>query len=264
MKEKLKFEEFMNTPMNMNSRKELNYSDEFVIRKAKIYRCLGPNDDRLQLQVLPELQNIDDEEMDDLPKYPPFFQGQVITGLSYKEDGDKAEYVWVICTPDLIVGYILGKANIFGESDKKYEYSYNYSSIKSFIQQRKALPDDFDYNHIQIVNWVATDTGGMIQCYNYITGDWVLLNTSGSIITVQQKRIYMRVGSPPDPISAGPVGFSSVEMTPDKFFVKSTTIELDSKMLILGKHGLQLGALAGMAPSNDNGVPVVPIPNILV
>jgi len=258
----LHLDEFHNDPLNMNKRKALTFSDEYVFRKAKIYKCLGPGDDRLQVQVLPELQGIDDEEMEDLPKYPPWVKGQVITGKSHVVDGDDAEYVWCICTPDLQVGYIVAKANVFGKSTVKYEDSYSYRDVKSFLQQRRALPSDFDYNHIQVVQWVASDRGGMIQCYNYLTGDWVLLNTSGSIITVQQQKIYMRVGTPPNPVTVGAVAHSSITMTPDKIDFHAPTIEFDARNLILAHHGMKAAGCVGNSPSVDNGVPVIPASNV--
>jgi len=256
------FQEFMNEPLNMQKRQQLSFSDEMVIRKAKIYKCMGAGNDKLKVQVLPELQDIDDEELEDLPEYPPFIKGTVVTGKSHVNDGKEAEFVWVLCTPDLQVGYVLGKANVFGEPNKKFADSYSYPDIKKYIEQRRAAPDDFSYNNMVVVQWVSTDKGGMIQCYNYLTGDWILLNTSGSVITVQQQRIYMRVGTPADPPSA--VAHSSFTMTPDQIHMKAPNIEVDAQQLVLGKHNLRLAGLIGAAPAADNGVPVIATSNIYV
>ena len=145
-----KFGEFTsNNPLNMKERSALQTSDELYFRKAKIYKCLGPEDDRLQVQVLPELQAIDEAEMEDLPKYPPLIKGTVITGKSHVEDGDAADYVWCVCTPDLQVGYIIGLSNVFGETHTKYTDSYSFWDVKSFLGQRRVLPDTFNYNRIQ-------------------------------------------------------------------------------------------------------------------
>ena len=266
LKNALKFSQLMgdHNPLSMDKRNATNYSDEFVFRKAKIYDVCGPRDDRLQLQVMPELNGIDESEMEDLPKYPPFIKGEVITGRTHKDSGDSADYVWVLCTPDLQVGYVLGLANNFGKSTERWNDSYSHRDVRAFLQQRQALPEDFDYAHIKVVWWNASDKGGSIHLYNYMTGDWVLLNTSGSIITVQQKQIYMRVGTPPDPPESGPSAFSAITMTPDKITCKTTTFEIDAHTKIFGKHGAQLAAISGRAPSNDNGVPVFPIPDIAV
>jgi hypothetical protein len=233
-----------------------------VMRKAKIYKVLGPGDDRLQVQVLPELQNIPDNEMNDLPKYPHMDAGVVVTGKSIVEDGDDAEFVWVMCTPDLQVGYIMSKANVFGKTTQKFEDSYSYRDIRSFLSARRALPRDFDYKHVDVVHWYSTDKGGMIECINYLTGDWVLMNTSGSILTVQQQKIYIRVGTPPSPPSGGPVAFSAITLTPDKMHFKAPNIEFDARDLILAHHGLSATGILGRVPSADNGVPVIPINNV--
>jgi hypothetical protein len=50
--EKLHFKEFSQTPQDMEKRHQLSYSDEFVFRKAKIYKVLGPRDDRLQVHFV--------------------------------------------------------------------------------------------------------------------------------------------------------------------------------------------------------------------
>jgi hypothetical protein len=248
-----KFTEFMNQPLQMDKRANTTFSDELVIRKAKIYKVLGPKDDRLQVQVLPELQSIDEAEMDELPKYPPFYDGQVITGLSYKDDGaDKAEFVWVVCTPDLQVGYILGKANIFGDTVAKYKHSYSWKDIKSFLRDRRALPEDFDYKHLVVTNWLATENGGLIECYNHQNGDWCVINTSGSVIVLQQKQLYMRVGTPNDKSRAA---FSAITLTADKIHCKTPNFEIDADDVILAHNGLQaFGTISSGVLIGKNGV----------
>jgi hypothetical protein len=254
-----------------------NFSDELVVRKAKIHKIMGPGDDRLQVQPLPEFMKIASEEMDNLPIYPMFFKGTVITGDATIEDkkplksnteGEiKAEFVWCICTRDFSVGYVLGKMNVFGSGvkDEKYKDSYSWQNVKTFLAQRQALPKDFDYKNLIVTTFFATDRGGMINCYNRKTGDWVLLNTTGAILTVQQEQIYMRVGSPPNPVSSGPVGFSMIRMTGDKIHMKAPNIELEATDLVLGHHALNLGATLTQGPIiGRNGVAVVPIPDIHV
>ena len=248
------FKEFMNAPTDMEKRNQYPFSDEFVFRRAKIYECLGPLDDRLRVQILPEFYEIDKDEKANLPAYPPFFNGQVITGMSEKKDGDAAEFVWVICTADFQVGYILGKANNFGDSTQKFPQSYGYAKVKQYLAARSAVPKDFDYDHLTVMNWFESDKGGMIQCFNYITGDYVLLNTSGSVFTLQQQRIYMRVGTPADPPAAS--AFSAITLTPDRITLKSPNIHIDGDDIILG-HGTSLnlvGTLGSGVIIGKNGV----------
>jgi hypothetical protein len=250
---------------NMSLRKERSFSDEFVIRRCRIYKNMGPTDNRLQVQPIPEFQGMDDAEMDALPKYPMFFAGTNVTGKCVKDDGDKAEDVWCICTADFQIGYVLGKANIFYESNKKYPFSYNYAEVKKFLTARQALPSDFDYNHVDVVHFVNSDKGGMVELFNYLTGDWVLLNSSGSILTVQQQRIYARVGTPPNPVTAGPVAFTAMTLTADRFHVKSPNIDLEGEKVILAKHNLQVaGITPGVPACGTNGVNLIPIENVYI
>jgi len=263
--EKQKFGEFMNSPMNMEQRNQKTYSDEFVIRKAEIYEVMGPKNDKLKVQILPEFYGIDEEEMKNLPEYPMFYQGEVITGLSRKVDGDMAESVWVICTPDFQVGYILGKANNFGKLNKNYENSYGYSKVKEYMAARQAVPEEFDYNHVEVIRWVESGQGGLIECYNYLTGDYILLNSSGSIITLQQKRIFIRVGTPNDDKNSDPTAFSAITMTPDEVFIKTPNFVLDANDVTLGKHNLNLlGTLTSGVVIGRNGISAQSISNIHV
>lgn len=243
-----------------------NTENEFVLRRAKVYKLCGDGnkikDDRIQVKVLPNLLGIPKEEYDNLPKYPPLFAGTFRPYNSIYDDGeDKCDLVWVICTKDCQVGYILGPYNPEGSfTDKKYKDSYNWKNIKTFLKQRQALPGSFSYNDIVVVTAVQTPTGGMIEGYNRKTGEWFILNSTGAIITVQQNQIYMRVGSPPDPVSAGPAAFSAITMTTDKVLIKSTNFELDCEDVVLGKNGLNAGGILGPVPCiGKNGVPVEPV-----
>jgi len=56
-----------------------------------------------------------------------------------------ADFVWIICTPDFQVGYILGKNNIFGDSTVKYRDSYCWNNVRDYFTQTRAIPENFDY-----------------------------------------------------------------------------------------------------------------------
>lgn len=243
--------------------------NEFVLRKAKVYKLCGDGDsskdDRIQVKILPNFLGISKDEYDNLPKFPPMFAGTYRPYKTISKDGEEnCDLVWVICTRDCQVGYILGPYNPFGSyPDSKYKNSYNFKDIKTFLKRRHALPKQFDYQDIVITTAFETDKGGLVQGYNRITGDWFTLNTTGAVITVQQDQIYMRVGSPPDPLSTGPVGFSAITLTTDKVLIKSPNFELDCQDVVLGKNGLTAGGLMGGTPCiGKNGVPVGPATNI--
>ena len=244
-------------------------ADDFHIYKAKIFKVLGPQDDRLQVRILPYMMAIPKEDQENLPRYPPFIKGQVITGLSEEEDGpDKAEEVWVIAVPDFTLGFILGKANLFGKNTKaNWEPdkggggpSYDYGSkdgIKAFLRRCRSIGDDMDYNHMIVRNWVASPQGGHIEMYNYLNGDWYLANFSGTTLCVLQKKIYIRVGSPGNP--GQKVDYTSIEVTADKCFIKTPKFELDAKVTVLGRHGVNAVGCNSPLPVGVEGSSFVPI-----
>lgn len=211
-------------------RVSLPNSDELVLRQARIYKQCGTpmkgGDDRIQVQVLPELAGIPDSEKKDLPKYPPFFAGTFSAG-------DPGDMVWVLCTPDLLQGYVLGPINIFSEKkDIIKAQAYGYQQIRSYLAKSGAIPLDFDYKDIVVVKCVnvgdpssALGTkGGLVELYNRKTGDWMILNTTGGVITLQQDRIVMRVGTPG---ISNPTCFSRVEITPDTVQVHALHFVID-------------------------------------
>lgn len=247
------------TPDHMKNRTLMPNCDELVIRKAKVHKILGPKDDRLQVQVLPELAGIPDEEKDNLPKYPPLFAGTY-------NPVDEGSLVLVVCTPDCMQGYILGEPQIFSDTPKYVQgTAYDYKKIKQYLQQRQACPNDFEYEDIAIVTCTMSDRGGIVEGYNKKTGDWFLMNSAGAVITVQQDKIYFRVGTPPNPISAGPAGFSSIKMTTDTTEIKTPNFVVDAQTLTLGHHGMKLAGMVTETPCiGKNLVPVEAISNISV
>jgi len=252
-------------PLDNWQRSSPTFSDDLTVYKAKIYKCLGPFDDRLQVLPL-VLMAIEPEEYKNLPRFPAFQKGQVITGRSIDEfDIEQADSVWCIGTPDFQTGYVLGRCNNFGDNtDQKWPYSYNFNSVKDFLYGRGAVPEDFDYRHFDIRYMVMTSKGGMIEMINHQTGDWVLFNTSGSIVTVQQKKVYIRTGSPPDPPHSGPAAFTALTMTPDTFHVKSPNITLDGRKVTLGHHNMNVLACGGGVLLGKNGTNAQVIENVFI
>jgi hypothetical protein len=247
--------------------------NNFQIYKAALYECLGPNDDRLRVRILPYMTELDDTELDNLPAYPPFFKGQVITGISEIDFGkENCDCVWVLATADFQTGFILGKANAFGaNTSQKYPYSYNYDEVKQYLSNRRALPDDFDYEHIIIRLKTGSEdygeevanvaSGGVIELYNYLTGDYVLLNTSGTVLCVMQHQIYARVGTPSSAGAGGSV-FSALTIKAETINLKSQRIFLDGKSVMLGASNLYVVGCPVTSPTHAEGVPLIPMRNV--
>lgn len=256
-----------------SKREDPKSSDEYHLYRASIVEIMGEKNDLLRVRPLPYFADLDDSETGNLPKYPPWIKGKVITGVSEKSSGQTgknaigaAEQVWIVATPDFGIGYVIDKANAYGEpnTSKKYPWSYDYKNLKDYITQRRCLPKNFDYANLDVIRWYATGIGGCLECFNHRTGDWILLNSSGTVLTVQQEKIYLRVGTPPSPVSSGPVAFSAITMTPDKIHLKSPNIEIDAKDLTLGHHGLELMGAHASVITGTNGTSGQKVPNIHV
>lgn len=258
--------EKINNSLDLNNRLANPCSDNLYIYKARVYRTLGPNDDRLQVRILPFMADIPKDELDNLPKYPSFFSGQVIAAYSEVKDGKKnASIVLVAATSDFTCGYVLGLANQWeGNIKAKFTRSYNFKSIKRFLTQRGVCPASFDYQDIMVeINIGNEKTGGCLRFYNIRTGDYFIVNKSGCIITVQQDKIYMRAGSPPS-IPGTKVNFSQITLTPTEIKFDTPLFNVNAKNLILGRHGLYLQGTNAEVSAAVDMTSNVPIKNIMV
>jgi hypothetical protein len=246
----------------MSNRHDASVSDDLRVYRAKIYKCMGIGDDRLQ--VLPiALYGIPRDEMENLPRFPPLIKGEVYTGRSISENGeDKADSVWVMSTPDFSVGYVLGKCNSFGENTKKkWPYSYAFNSAFDFLFGRR-VDVVKDYVRFDIIKSYSTDKGGMVEIVDHENGDWILFNTSGTVIALTQKKLFLRVGTPPENPAQGPVAFSMISMTADKIEVKTPNLLLDGKQITTGRHGMHLVGAPTTSPIiTYGGAVMMPIDN---
>ena len=230
-------------PFYSKNRKAPSSSDDLHVYKAVIYKNLGPNDDRLQVRIIPNMLGIKNEELDFLPRYPAFIKGQMITGYTEYDKGIKdASRVYVLATSDFTVGYILGLANDFeGNTEARFKESIHWRKIKSFLTERSIKPDDFEYCDIQIVTRTSEkDSGGLLILYNFRTGDYFILNQSGTFLTIQSNKIVMRVGSPGSP--GENVNFSQIKMTGERIEIITPTLDITSPEVFLGHSGAYVAA----------------------
>lgn len=250
-----------------------SYQDNLKLYKAKIYKALGPNDDRLQVRIIPHMVDIPDNELNNLPKYPPFFKGQVVMGKTEVNDGRMlADTVQVVATPDFTQGFILGRTNFFGEnSSAKMTDSYDFSQLKKFLTKRKILPDSFEYRNICVQNWNenfdkdGNATGGIIEFYNYKTGEKFIILTSGVIFALTQDKIYMRIGAG-DSVPNSGSKYSAMTMTSSKIHFKTAgNFEVDAAKVILGKRGMKLlSTSGGLIPMALDGQDITATSNVYV
>ena len=262
----------MQNQYRLKSRQGESFGDNLKIYKARIYKMCGPNDDRIQVRIIPHMIDIPSDELDYLPKYPPFFKGQVVSGKTEIDDGKNfAEHVWVAATPDFTFGFVIGLANAFGQFGGKMIDSYNFMELKKYLVKRRICPDDFSYKDLTVQFWSefinneGESLGGILEFINKKYGHKYILTTSGTIFALTTDSILLRVGG----VNTEPLGgtkFSSLEMTPGKTRFKTPVFEVDAGKVILGKRSLSVLATTASSklPIAVNGANLYPCENVMI
>jgi hypothetical protein len=263
----------MFSQFDVKERQGETYSDNLKLYKARIYKVLGPKDDRLQVRIIPHMVDLPDSELSNLPRFPPFIKGQVIMGKTEVDDGALlADIVYVVATPDFQFGFVLGKTNYFGENtDSPMPDSYDFTQVKKFLTKRKILPDSFDYRNIVVQNWNenydsdGNMTGGIMEFYNYKTGEKFILLTSGVIFALTQDKIYMRIGAGDSQANTGSK-YSAMTMTASSILFKTAgNFTIDAQKVILGKRGMKvLSTSGGLIPFACDGQDISAASNVYV
>lgn len=252
--------------MDIADRQAKITDDNLKVYKGIIYKVLGPEDDRLQVKIIPYMKDISVDELDNLPKYPMFFKGQKITGHDLYTYGDKkADFVYVLATSDFTVGYVLGLANEFEtQGEAAFTGSASISSVKRYLAQRGALPSEFESSDIVVlINSVEKDKGGILALYNYRTGDFFILNSSGTFATIQTDSVMIRAGSPSQD-GTTKVNSSTIKLTADKIEIKTPFLEVDSPKIVLGHNNMKLCGTNSLIGVPVDGTVLMPIEGITV
>lgn len=241
---------------------------DLKIYRARVHDVCKVGDDRLQVRIMPHMADFPSVDDDNLPKYPFMFKGQVITcytELNPDKDGN-ADWVFVAATDDFTVGYIIGLANQFYTSGKSpFVDSYGYKYVQNFISSRGLDTTYVNYEEMVVEKWLTTDKGGMVEMYNYRTGEKYLINSSGTCIIMQFDKIYMRVGNPSGMTNTSSnETFSQIEMTGGEVSIKTKLFNVDAEKVILGHHGLSVVGTTGSLGVSMEGVDFNPVSNITI
>lgn len=225
---------------------EYRYDDNLHLYRAVIHDNCKAGDDRLQVRVLPWMADIEGEEEENLPKYPPFFRGQAIRGYTEKEPSEKtgaATSVWVLANSDFTVGYVLGPVPPFtGAVDGALQTSWNYQETKSVLATAGATPTDFSYEDCEVR---TNDEQTFIEITSYKSPYHVFMTDKGTMEVIKEEEIFLmaRAGTKPGDDA------SYIRITPTKIECKGKTFDLaKSEAVVLGHHGLNaLGTYSGSA-----------------
>ena len=185
---------------------------------AQVVGVANSGDDRLQVRVLPQMQNYMTLPDDQCPKWSFFFRDEFYTGTGAAND-----YVWVICNDDFSVGYILGAAN------------YTTYSSESTLYKQKSIPSDLTK---AIKESIATLRGEEYSFKNLKVTFWnndsihfIERSTGGSIIAFRNGTLYI---ARPDEFAIV-MGETKFTMSKQKgISLSGTSIKLGSNDVFIG------------------------------
>lgn len=185
---------------------------------AQVVGVANSGDDRLQVRVLPQMQNYMTLPDDQCPKWSFFFRDEFYTGTGAAND-----YVWVICNDNFSVGYILGAAN------------YTTYSSESTLYKQKSIPSDLTK---AIKESIATLRGEQYSFKNLKVTFWnndsihfIERSTGGSIIAFRNGTLYI---ARPDEFAIV-MGETKFTMSKQKgISLSGTSIKLGSNDVFIG------------------------------
>jgi len=244
--------------------------------RARVYKRGKFGDDRLQVRILPQMADIPQDELENLPKFPCLFKNMVLncrqeatSSEKYSTTGnpvdgkDNADYVCVLCNKDYTFGYVVCLENAFYDyMTTPHKDSWGFSSIKDYINNRGMGDSALDYDNLVVQAMPSTEDGGMVEFYNWKNGNKYIINRSGACIMVLQDKVYIRAGSPGKNGKKNP--FSAIEMSGSKIVIKTKLLDINSEKIILGHHGQYLLGTAVSSPFAAEGRNFYPVKDIAV
>jgi len=241
----------------------LNMEEENTLRlyRARIVSKPDVNDDRLQVRVIPHMLRIEETEL--LPKWPPFYKGQVIVGRSEQEveaAGDpriKPEYVWVAALPDFTLGFVLGLANSFF-TEEVFPDSYNYTDIIAGLKLSGAVSQDIDYKNVMVQFW----NEDYIEMVNTKTGEKYIVNSSGTMVTITRNQVYVQVGARNSTNEQDKNKWSGLRVTRGEIGITTDHLRIRANRITLGDSNLNLLATSATSAVTTAGIDLQPLTKV--
>lgn len=256
----------------MNNLKDyVEKNAQLQIKRGIIYSNMSIKSDMLKIRILPDMTNCAEE---DLPNYACYNPTTMIKGVAEKDTRDPslATQVWVICTSDFLVGWVLGEANQqYTIEDDKVSDPWGFNAFKNHLLRVHLNTKSAEYSELKVLfsnsrfvdvyseaglwdnNNPPTAVG--LDVVNIRTGERYMMLQSGTTLALTQDTIYMRVGSPDKKNSFIRMTAGSIEMTADNVAIYGR------KATSLGKHGMHVAGMLGASTAVD-GSPLVPLQDI--
>lgn len=204
--------------------------DNYGFHVAKVVGVAEQEDNRLQVKVLPQMEDITDGQC---PQWSSFFRDELLMG----KVGD---YVWVICNDEFTTGYVFSLANYTTYQDvtkesggSVFKKSTDNKNLSIPVTAYKKAFDRFDRYHSSnkislsnakvtfwsdtCVHFIEGSTGGTIQAYS-----------SGTIYVFRPNEMFIRMGN-----SIFKIDDYGIHM---KSSASNSRIEIEAPKVNLGKN----------------------------
>lgn len=233
-------------------------TDNLHFYKAKIYDNQKWGDDRLQVRIIPYMNDI--TEVDILPKYPPLVKGKVIRGITEKDvGGSKADLVLVLATADFTYGYIVDLLNNMpGINNEPLQNSWNYSAVKQRLSSTGAITSGFDYSSVYVD--IQNSSNTYLEFHDINTGAKWMMTEKGDTFMISPGHIMIMARSGPESGDQA----ASIDITPTKITFKAKVVDFNAKTILLGHSGKRLVGTSGSQPVAVDGLPLTPASAIYV
>lgn len=223
-------------------------NDSLHFYKARIYQNKStPGDDRIQVRIIPYMEDVPETDLVNLPWYPSLDRSRVIRGLPEMIVGEeKAGLVLVVANSDFTMGYVVCPLNAFPDSYDKLEYNWPYKEVKEVLSKMGLTGSSFNYEFLEVNQhtvgvdegeWTLnpSEKGGFyLEITNILNGDKVFINSNLAAMGLIGNKVIMASRAGVEENQAQSV----ITVAPDKITLRARQIVLDYDInLSMGKGG---------------------------
>lgn len=186
---------------------------------AKTIAVASEKDSRIQVKILPQMEEISDSFC---PLYPHFFRDNILTGSI-------GEYVWVVASDDFSVGYILGPCNYntyscFSDGETTDSVLFENYSIPASLKEKISSTifeidsEKYSFQNLKVTYWSSS-------CLHFVereTGGTIIAYSNGNIMIMRPDKFYVKIGD------------SKIQLNSSGVSIAGTSIKLQSEDVELG------------------------------
>jgi hypothetical protein len=244
--------------LNFNKRMIPSHSDDLHFFRARIYRNSDTaGDDRIQVRILPYMEDILETDLMNLPWFPSLNSHKVIRGLPEMLVGpEDAGLVLVLSNSDFTMGWVVCPLNAFPDSYDKLEYNWDFTGVKDILGKMGVTGKNFNYAYLEVNQYYMgvsegefpldpTEAGGQFfEITNILNGNKVFFNSNLSCIALVGNKVMIvsRAGIEDN------MPQSVITVEPGEIKLRSRQITLDYDInLNMGKGGGYVPRIFGPA-----------------